>query len=118
MLYAGSNLVVGFVTEDGTPVINQVSTGASVLFPQGLVHYQQNLDCYQTTYTISYNSEDPGTQVCRAAAPPESLHNPKPAVAVPVHCPCMHRCVQVLVVHALCCITCTCCTRQVTLLAC
>ena len=29
----------------------------------GLVHYQQNLDCYTATYTISYNSEDPGTQV-------------------------------------------------------
>ena len=28
----------------------------------GLVHYQQNLDCYTATYTISYNNEDPGTQ--------------------------------------------------------
>ncbi len=28
----------------------------------GLVHYQQNLDCFTATYTISYNNEDPGTQ--------------------------------------------------------
>ena len=27
------------------------------------MHYQQNLDCYTASYTISYNSEDPGTQV-------------------------------------------------------
>ena len=67
--YAGSNLIVGFVSEDGTPVVNQVSTGASAIFPQGLVHYQQNLDCYQATYTISYNSEDPGTQVRSMANP-------------------------------------------------
>ena len=33
----------------------------------GLVHYQQNLDCYTATYTISYNSEDPGTQVTHLA---------------------------------------------------
>ena len=38
----------------------------------GLVHYQQNLDCYTATYTISYNSEDPGTQVPRALRPPSS----------------------------------------------
>ena len=29
----------------------------------GLLHYQQNLDCYDSTYIITYNSEDPGTQV-------------------------------------------------------
>ena len=66
---------MGFVTEDGTPVVNQVSTGASAIFPQGLVHYQQNLDCYQATYTISYNSEDPGTQV-RSMANPTAIPQP------------------------------------------
>lgn len=29
----------------------------------GLIHYQQNLGCDAATYTISYNNEDPGTQV-------------------------------------------------------
>lgn len=29
----------------------------------GLIHFQQNLGCEPATYTISYNSEDPGTQV-------------------------------------------------------
>ena len=32
-------------------------------FLTGLVHYQQNLDCNPAYYTISYNNEDPGTQV-------------------------------------------------------
>ncbi len=63
---------MGFVTEDGTPVVNQISTGASAIFPQGLVHYQQNLDCYDSTYIITYNSEDPGTQVCRPCMAPMS----------------------------------------------
>ena len=30
----------------------------------GLVHYQQNLGCEPAVYSISYNNEDPGTQVC------------------------------------------------------
>lgn len=29
----------------------------------GLIHYQQNLDCYTASYIITYNSADPGTQV-------------------------------------------------------
>ncbi|BDA44486.1 probable Nectarin-1 [Coccomyxa sp. Obi] len=66
-LISGAKFMVGFVTEDGVPVNNEISTGASALFPVGLVHYQQNLDCYDATYTISYNSEDPGTQVTYTA---------------------------------------------------
>ncbi|KAK9835419.1 hypothetical protein WJX81_008222 [Elliptochloris bilobata] len=60
---SASNLSVGFVTNNGTAVTNYISTGASTLFPQGLIHYQQNLGCNTATYTISYNSENPGTQV-------------------------------------------------------
>ena len=29
----------------------------------GLIHYQQNLDCFTASYIITYNSADPGTQV-------------------------------------------------------
>ncbi|KAK9795842.1 hypothetical protein WJX73_000683 [Symbiochloris irregularis] len=55
---------VGFTNEDGTKAyVNNISAGASTVFPQGLVHYQQNLACEPAQYTISYNSEDPGTQV-------------------------------------------------------
>ena len=39
----------------------------------GLAHYQQNLDCYTATYTISYNSEDPGTQVFQNCSSSASL---------------------------------------------
>lgn len=33
--HAGAKFVVGFVTEDNKPVVNQISTGASAIFPQG-----------------------------------------------------------------------------------
>ncbi|KAK9825785.1 hypothetical protein WJX74_007381 [Apatococcus lobatus] len=66
LLYATSanNLQVGFVMADGTsePVVNNITTGASALFPQGLIHYQLNLDCQPASYTISYSSEEPETQ--------------------------------------------------------
>ena len=31
-----------------------------MIFPKGLIHYQQNLDCKPVTYISSFNSEDPG----------------------------------------------------------
>jgi len=62
-----ANMSVGFVTGAGPSVINFISTGASTIFPQGLVHYQQNNDCSPAYYTISYNNEDPGTQVIAPA---------------------------------------------------
>lgn len=59
LLYAiaADNLTVGFVTEQGASVVNTIQTGASTVFPQGLVHYQQNMACTTATYTISYNDE-------------------------------------------------------------
>ncbi|CAK0737411.1 hypothetical protein CVIRNUC_000908 [Coccomyxa viridis] len=74
---SGARFVVGFVSEEGKPVVNEISTGASAIFPVGLVHYQQNLDCYTASYTISYNSEDPGTQMTY----PSLLALPDSAVA-------------------------------------
>jgi hypothetical protein len=64
---SAANMSVGFVTEAGQSVVNFIGTGASTIFPQGLVHYQQNNDCSPAYYTISYNSEDPGTQVTSPA---------------------------------------------------
>lgn len=32
---AGAKFMVGYVTEDGAPVNNEISTGASALFPIG-----------------------------------------------------------------------------------
>lgn len=60
----GTRVVAAFVTEDAArEVYNELSTGASAVFPVGLIHYQQNLGCEVAEYVISYNSEDPGTQV-------------------------------------------------------
>ncbi|KAL0047729.1 hypothetical protein WJX82_010504 [Trebouxia sp. C0006] len=61
------SLEVGFVNENGTSVNNTISTGASAVFPQGLIHYQYNSGCTNATYTISYGSELPGTQVVTQA---------------------------------------------------
>ena len=35
MRHAGARFVVGFVSEEGKPVVNEISTGASAIFPVG-----------------------------------------------------------------------------------
>lgn len=40
---------------------NSISTGASAVFPQGLVHYQFNNGCTNATYTIAYNDPQGST---------------------------------------------------------
>lgn len=64
LLYAvqAENLQVGFTTTSGAPVVNNISTGGSAVFPIGLVHYQLNLGCSDAVYTISYSSDMPQTQ--------------------------------------------------------
>mmetsp|Transcript_7215 Transcript_7215/g.16412 ORF Transcript_7215/g.16412 Transcript_7215/m.16412 type:complete len:90 (-) Transcript_7215:192-461(-) len=34
--------------------------GEVTFFPEGLIHYQQNLSCETATYISALNSEDPG----------------------------------------------------------
>lgn len=58
---AADSLVVGFVQENGTSVQNTISSGASAVFPQGLVHYQFNNGCTNATYTIAYNDPQGST---------------------------------------------------------
>ncbi|CAM9710729.1 unnamed protein product, partial [Scytosiphon promiscuus] len=56
-------LQIAFVEESaGTrgSIVNEVSAGDSALFPEGLVHYQQNLECEEASYVAGFNSEDPG----------------------------------------------------------
>lgn len=36
VMSAGAKFMVGFVTEDGVPVNNEISTGASAVFPVGV----------------------------------------------------------------------------------
>lgn len=64
MLYMidGSHLRAGFVEENGGggAVVNDLSKGDVSFVPQGLVHYQQNLDCEPASFLASLNSEDAG----------------------------------------------------------
>ena len=64
MLYTikANQLRVAFVEEnDGEgAVVNDLYQGDAAFFPQGLIHYQQNLDCEQATFLAALNSEDPG----------------------------------------------------------
>lgn len=57
----GSNLRTGFIEENsGRTIINDIKEGQSTFFPQGLIHYQQNLGCDTVQYLSALNSEDPG----------------------------------------------------------
>ncbi|CAN0246633.1 unnamed protein product [Laminaria digitata] len=64
MLYTikGNQLRVAFVEENGGEgsVVNDLYEGDVAFFPQGLIHYQQNLDCEPATFLAALNSEDAG----------------------------------------------------------
>ena len=58
---SGQNLRVAFTEENGGRVIvNDISEGMAAFFPQGLIHYQQNLSCKPIHLISSLNHEDPG----------------------------------------------------------
>ena len=51
----------GFVEENGGRVIlNNVTKGQLTFFPEGLIHFEQNLGCSNATFYSAFNSEDPG----------------------------------------------------------
>lgn len=57
----GSQIRTSFVEENGGRVIvNDISEGMVTFFPQGLMHYQQNLGCETANYISGLNHEDPG----------------------------------------------------------
>lgn len=57
----GSRLFTAFVEENGGRVIeNEIREGETTVFPQGLMHYQQNLGCETANYISGLNHEDPG----------------------------------------------------------
>ena len=64
MLYTikGKQLRVALVEENGGEgaVVNDLYQGDVAFFPQGLIHYQQNLDCDPATFLAALNSEDAG----------------------------------------------------------
>lgn len=52
-----------FVEEAGGTrgaIVHDISPGESTFYPQGLVHYQQNLECEEASFVAAVNSEDPG----------------------------------------------------------
>lgn len=51
-----------FVEENGGEgnVVNDLEQGDVMFYPQGLIHYQQNLGCEPVSYLGALNSEDPG----------------------------------------------------------
>ncbi|KIW15344.1 hypothetical protein PV08_05390 [Exophiala spinifera] len=57
-----SNIFTGFVLENGlTSEFNTTLTQfQGTVFPQGSIHFQQNLDCYPAVAIAGLNSEDPG----------------------------------------------------------
>ncbi|CAM9923033.1 unnamed protein product [Ectocarpus sp. 6 AP-2014] len=64
MLYVikGEQVRVAFVEENGGEgaVVNDLAQGDVAFFPQGLIHYQQNLDCEPATFLAALNNDDPG----------------------------------------------------------
>ncbi|CAF3134329.1 unnamed protein product [Rotaria sp. Silwood2] len=52
---------VGFLQENGVSfVTNRVKRGTAAIFPQGAIHFEQNLNCVPATFVAAFNSEDPG----------------------------------------------------------
>ncbi|CAM9966236.1 unnamed protein product, partial [Choristocarpus tenellus] len=58
----GNDLRVAFVEENGGngAVVNDLNYGEVTFFPQGLIHYQQNLGCEPLRLIAALSSEDPG----------------------------------------------------------
>lgn len=58
---SGEDIRTAFVEENGGRVIvNDIGKGYTTFFPEGLIHYQQNLSCEPAAYLSALNSEDPG----------------------------------------------------------
>ncbi|CAF3771345.1 unnamed protein product [Rotaria sp. Silwood1] len=52
---------VGFLQENGVSFVsNKVKRGTAAIFPQGAIHFEQNLNCVPATFVAAFNNEDPG----------------------------------------------------------
>ncbi|KNC74228.1 hypothetical protein SARC_13219 [Sphaeroforma arctica JP610] len=56
-------LTVGFVTESGRLITNDVIVDQSTFFPRGLIHYQQNMGCEPAGYISMLDDSDAGLLV-------------------------------------------------------
>ena len=53
--------LTGFLEENGGRYIeNNITAGQATVFPQGLVHFVQNLGCQNATFLAMYSDEDAG----------------------------------------------------------
>ena len=41
-------------------ILNEVHKNQVAVFPQGAIHFEQNLNCAPATFVAAFNSEDPG----------------------------------------------------------
>ncbi len=58
---AGSNITVSVIEENrGRVITNVVDVGKVSIFPQGLIHFQQNFGCEEAILLSALNSENPG----------------------------------------------------------
>ncbi|UJR18112.1 hypothetical protein I4U23_005012 [Adineta vaga] len=54
----------GFIQENGGRFIkNVIVAGQVVVFPEGSIHFAQNLNCEPAFFIASFNSADPGVQI-------------------------------------------------------
>jgi len=62
IIIAGS-FRAGFFLENGARFIgHNLTSGMMTIFPQGSIHFEQNLECQPATFVAAFNSEDPGVQ--------------------------------------------------------
>ena len=61
-LAINGTLRVGFLQEnDARFVMNTIQPGQAALFPQGAIHFEQNLGCEPIIFVAAFSNEDPGT---------------------------------------------------------
>ncbi|TDL25323.1 RmlC-like cupin [Rickenella mellea] len=56
-----ATLRTGFLAENGARfVFNDVPAGSVTIFPQGVIHFEQNQGCEPAMFVAAFNHEDPG----------------------------------------------------------
>jgi len=51
----------GFFSENGGKLIlNNLTQGQAIVFPQGVIHFEQNLNCRPAKFVAAFNHQDPG----------------------------------------------------------
>ncbi|RUP49089.1 spherulin 1a [Jimgerdemannia flammicorona] len=51
----------GFFQENGARfIVNTLHKGEMTVFPQGAIHFEQNLNCEPAVFVAAFNNEDPG----------------------------------------------------------